>query len=58
MVQEFDRVKTAFRGSPPGLAPSHPGYDAYQKLATRDKEVFVRQILREALEEFAERVEE
>ena len=58
MVQEFDRVKAECRGTPPGLAPSHPGYETYQKLTARDKEVFVRQILREALEKFAERLEE
>lgn len=58
MVQEFDRVKAECRDIPPGLAPSHPGYESYQKLAIRDKQVFVRQILREALEKFAERLEE
>ena len=58
MVQDFDRVKTECRDNPPELAPSHPGYKSYQKLATRDKEVFVRQMLREALEKFAERLEE
>jgi len=58
MVQDFDRVKTECRDNPPELAPSHPGYESYQKLATRDKEVFVRQMLREALEKFAERLEE
>lgn len=58
MVQEFDRLKTEWRGNPPELAPSHPGYGSYQKLAVRDKEVFIRQILREALEKFAERLEE
>jgi len=58
MVQEFERVKTECRDTPPGLAPSHPGYESYQKLASRDKEVFVRQMLREALEKFTERLEE
>ena len=58
MVQKFDRVKAECGGTPPELAPSHPGYQPYQKLAPRDKEVFIRQILREALEKFAERLEE
>jgi hypothetical protein len=58
MVQDFDEVKTVCRDNPPGLAPSHPGYGSYQKLATRDKEVFIRQMLREALEKFQERLEE
>ena len=58
MVQEFDRVKTECKGTPPGLAPSHPAYESYENLAVRDKEVFVRQMLREALEKFTERLEE
>jgi hypothetical protein len=58
MVEGFDRVKTECRGTPPELAPSHPGYKSYQKLAARDKEVFIRQILREALVKFEERLEE
>ena len=58
MVQEFDRVKEECRGTPPELAPSHPGHESYQKLSVRDKEVFVRQILREALEKFEERLDE
>lgn len=58
MIQGFDRIKAECRGAPPDLAPSHPGYESYQKLSPRDKEVFIRQILREALENFAERLEE
>jgi hypothetical protein len=56
MVQDFDEVKTVCRDNSPGLAPSHPGYGSYQKLAARDKEVFIRQILREALEKFQKRL--
>ena len=44
--------------NPPGLARSHPGHVAYQKLVTKDKEVFIRQMLREALEEFQNRLAE
>jgi hypothetical protein len=50
-------VRNRFKDNPPGLAPSHPGHEAYQKLAIRDKEVFIRQMLREALEEFQNRIE-
>ena len=56
MVQDFERVKTKCREKPPELSPSHPGHAAYQKLDTRDKEVFIRQMLREALEEFQNRL--
>jgi hypothetical protein len=56
MVQDFERVKTTCREKPPELSPSHPGHVAYQKLATKDKEVFIRQMLREALEEFQKRL--
>jgi hypothetical protein len=56
MVQDFERVKTTCREKPPELSSSHPGHVAYQKLATKDKEVFIRQMLREALEEFQKRL--
>jgi hypothetical protein len=57
MIRNFGTVKTACRDNPPKLAPSHPGYPSYQNLAARDKEVFIRQLLREALEEFPKRFE-
>jgi hypothetical protein len=56
MVQTYERMRTRRKDNPPGLAPSHPGYAAYQKLATSDKEVFIRQMLRQALEEFQNRL--
>jgi hypothetical protein len=56
MVQAFDEVKSTCSGQPPGLSPSHPGYSAYMKLTTRDKQVFIRQMLREALEKFQARL--
>ena len=52
MVQTYEELRTECKDNPPGLAPSHPGYAAYQKLAAKDKEVFIRQLLRQALEEF------
>jgi hypothetical protein len=55
MIQDFEAVKTKCGSHPPKLAPSHPGYKSYQHLAARDKEVFIRQLLREALEEFPKR---
>ena len=57
LVHGFERVKARCRENPPGLAPSHPGHEAYQKLEIRDKEVFIRQMLREALDEFQNRLD-
>ena len=56
MVQTYEQMRNRFKDNPPGLASSHPGHEAYQKLAIRDKEVFIRQMLREALEEFEKRL--
>jgi hypothetical protein len=58
MVQTYKQMRNTCRDNPPGLAPSHPGSEAYRQLATRDKEVFIRQMLREALEEFQNRLKE
>jgi hypothetical protein len=57
MVQTYEQMHNRFKDHPPGLSPSHPGHAAYQKLAAREKEVFIRQMLRQALEEFEERIE-
>ena len=56
MVQTHKEMREICRANPPGLAPSHPGRQAFQQLANRDKEVFIRQLLREALEEFHNRL--
>lgn len=56
MVRDFERAKTTCRNNPPELSPSHPGHAAYRKLAAGDKEVFIRQLLREALEKFERRI--
>ena len=55
IIQDFDAIKAKCRDNPPKLAQSHPGYASYRNLAARDKEVFIRQMLREALEEFPKR---
>jgi hypothetical protein len=57
MVQTYEQMRNRFKDKPPELAASHPGHEAYQKLVIRDKEVFIRQMLREALEKFEERIE-
>ena len=58
LVQTYEQMRNRFKEKPPGLAASHPGHEAYQKLAVRDKEVFIRQMLREALEEFEKRIDQ
>ncbi len=56
MVQDFDIVKPACKATPPELAASHPDYDAYRQLTHGDKEVFIRRMLRDALETFKDRL--
>ena len=58
LVQNHKQMRSNCRENPPGLAPSHPGFVTYQKLIAREKEVFIRQLLREALEAFENRLEE
>ncbi len=57
LVQTSKQMRDECKNNPPGLAPAHPGHAHYQKLTARDKDVFIRQLLREALEEFEKRIE-
>ena len=57
LVQNHRQIRDSCKNNPPGLSPSHPGHATYQKLIPREKEVFIRQLLREALEKFEERLE-
>jgi len=56
MVQDFDKIKTVFKSSPPELVASHPDNTSYQQLADGDKEVFIRRMLRDAIEAFKDRL--
>ena len=56
MVQEFDKVKTVCRQNPPELAKSDADFSAYKRLTEGDKEVYIRQMLQEALKEFESRL--
>ena len=56
MVQDFDKIKTACKSSPPELVASHPDNTSYQQLGTGDKEVFIRRMLRDAIEAFEDRL--
>jgi len=58
MVQMCDPLKATAREIPPALVESHPEYDDYQDLTRGDKEVLIRRLLQEALEDFKKRLEE
>jgi hypothetical protein len=56
LVQGFDKIKRKCRESPPQLATSNSDYPAYMRLTDGDKEVFIRQMLQEALKVFEKRL--
>jgi hypothetical protein len=56
MVQDFDKIKPECRANPPLLAASHPDNISYRELADGDKEVFIRRMLRDAIEAFKDRL--
>jgi hypothetical protein len=56
MVQDFDKIKPACKASPPELSVSHPDNISYRQLANGDKEVFIRRMLRDAIEAFKDRL--
>jgi hypothetical protein len=56
MVQDFEKIKPASKASPPELSASHPDSISYQQLAAGDKEVFIRRMLRDAIEAFKDRL--
>jgi hypothetical protein len=56
MVQNFDKIKPACKASPPELSASHPDNISYQQLTNGDKEVFIRRMLRDAIEAFKDRL--
>lgn len=56
IVLDFEKHKDTFRKNPPQLVESHPDYGHYQDLADGDKEVFIRQKLEAALDQFKQRL--
>jgi hypothetical protein len=56
MVQDIDKIKPESKENPPELSASHPDNVSYQQLATGDKEVFIRRMLRDAIEAFRDRL--
>jgi hypothetical protein len=58
MVQRFEGLKQQFKLHPPELSDSHPEYAAYRQLTGGDKEVFIRRMLRDAIEAFKKQLGE
>jgi hypothetical protein len=56
LVRQFETFKQALR-RPPFLNSSHPEYAAYARLPDGDKDVFIRRMLREAVEAFTKQVD-
>ncbi|MDH3956260.1 MAG: hypothetical protein OET81_06185 [Desulfobacteraceae bacterium] len=56
MVQDFQKIKPACKARPPELSASHPDNISYQQLTNGDKEVFIRRMLRDAIEAFKDRL--
>jgi hypothetical protein len=58
IVQQFESLKQQARQNPPELIDTHPEYNAYLQLAGGDKEVFIRRMLRDAIEAFKKQLGE
>ena len=56
LIRQFETTQQALR-RPPALNSSHPEYAAYSQLADGDKDVFIRRMLREAVEAFTRQIE-
>jgi hypothetical protein len=56
LVQEFDKAKEDSRLNPPVLSASNPDFAGYTQLTMGDKEVFIRRMLKQALDAFKERL--
>jgi hypothetical protein len=55
LIRQFETAKQALQ-RPPALNDSHPEYSAYRELADGDKDVFIRRMLREAIEAFTRQI--
>ena len=56
MVRDFEKIKMECKEKPPRLSEADSDFEAYSKLTSGDKEVFVRKRLRDALEAFRGRL--
>lgn len=58
MIQRFEAVKQQSKLHPPELNDSHPDHAAYRQLTRGDQEVFIRRMLRDAIEAFKKQLGE
>jgi hypothetical protein len=56
LVQQYESVKENCRVNPPVLSASNPGFAEYTQLTLGDKEVFIRRMLKQALDAFRGRL--
>ncbi len=54
MVRQFDQIAILCQHDPPLLSETHPGFPNYKTLIDRDRQVFIRRMLPDALNEFKE----
>ena len=55
LIMQFDILSRSGCDKAPGLSVSHPDYAVFIKLISRDREVFIRQLLPAALKAFSDR---
>ena len=56
MVQAFETIKGGVGQKPVRLSKSHPEYNAFNKLTSQDRQVFIRRKLAKALDSFRARL--
>ena len=54
LVLNHTTLQANSQSNPPELKENHASYQSYQSMVTGDKQVFIRQLLTEALEAFRE----
>ena len=54
LVLNHSTLQSKSRANPPELNMNHPAYQSYQTMVTGDKQVYIRQLLTEALTAFKE----
>ena len=57
-VRNFEAAKQQARSSPPQLSETHPEHAAYSRLTHGDRDVFIRRLLREAIDAFKKQIGE
>lgn len=57
-ARNFEEAKQLVRSSPPELSEAHPEHAAFCRLTSGDKDVFIRRLLREAIDAFKKQLGE